>query len=52
MQPLSQQIAGVLARPPWRAIFEEKRDYRLNGDGVDDPVVAAEPLVDQPGQPL
>jgi len=52
VQPRSQQALGVLAGSPWGTGFEQERDDRLDGDYVDDVVVAAEPLIDQAGKPL
>ena len=46
-----KQILGVLAGPPWVGGFEQQRDDRLDGDDIDDPVVVAEPLIDQAGNP-
>ena len=41
----------MVARSPWRAVFEQERDDRLHGDDIDDAVAVAKPLINQASKP-
>lgn len=51
VQPLSQQVLGVLAESPqWGVVVKLEFNYWLDGGDMDDPIVVAVPLVDHAGK--